>query len=286
MPTWKGTVSFGLVEVPVSLVPAERRDEISFTQLDRRDLSPVGNRRYNKATGKEVAWDDLVRGYEYEKGRYAVLTDRDLERADPKATKTIEILEFVDSEEIDPVLFETPYYVVPQKANSRGYGLLREALRTTGKAGIARVVLHTKEHLAALMARGPLLVLDLLRFQDEIRDPKEIEAPEQDPKALHLKAAEILMAEKLIEGMAEDWKPGKHRDVYREEVLALVKKKVREGKTTETEDAVEGGKPERKKPAEVLDLMPLLEKSLAGAGKRKPAARSAGPERAKKRKAG
>lgn len=292
MPAWKGSIAFGLVEVPVTLVPAERRDEVRFSQLDRRDLSPVGYRRHNKTTGEEVAWDDLVRGYEYEPGRYAVLTDADLEKADPKASRKIEIEEFVDAAEIDPALFETPYYVAPQDPKSRGYALLKEALARTGKAGIGRVVLRAKEHLAALTARGPLLGLHLLRFAEDIRDPEHVDAPKPD-EGLHLKDAEVGMAERLIEGMTTKWKPEKHRDTWREAVLDVVEKKVRAGKTAEIEEPEEERAPKPR--AEVYDLMPLLEESVArtksprsasAETRRRPAAgRATGPARAKRRKA-
>jgi DNA end-binding protein Ku len=290
---WKGSISFGLVEVPVVLHPATRSQDLSFAQLDKRDLSPIGYRRYNKSTGDEVAWADIVRGYEYEKGSYAVLSDADLEKADPKASHAIEILEFVDVESIDPVYFDTPYFAAPQHANSRAYALLREALRKSGKAGIGRVVLRTREHLVAVWPRGELLAVDLLRFSTEVRDAKEVEYPEQEAKALHLKDAEVEMASKLIEGMTEDWDPAKYHDRYREAVLDLVKKKVKSGKTTEIEEAT----PKRaRKAAEVYDLMPLLQKSVASRGRTKAAGavrerprgapKTTGPARAARRRTG
>jgi DNA end-binding protein Ku len=260
---WKGSISFGLVEVPVSLHSCAKSEEVRFTQLDKRNLSPIGYRRYNKASGEEVAWADIVRGYEYEDGKYAVLTDADLKRADPKATRTIEILQFVDAAEIEPVFYETPYYVAPQHANSRAYALLRDALQESGKAGIARVVLHTRDHLGALLVRKNLLVLDLLRYAHEVKAPSEIEIPEQDEKALRLKPAELQMAIQLIEGMTEPWKAEKFSDEYRDAVLALVKQKVKAGKTTEIDEE----EPEApKSSADVYDLMPLLKKSLAAGG--------------------
>jgi DNA end-binding protein Ku len=268
---WKGSISFGLVEVPVSLHSCAKSEEIRFTQLDKRNFSPIGYRRYNKESGEEVAWADIVRGYEYEDGKYAVLTDQDLKRADPKATRTIEILQFVDVADIEPVFYETPYYVAPQHANSRAYALLRDALQESGKAGVARVVLHTRDHLGALLVRKNLLVLDLLRYAHEVKSPSEIEMPEQDEKALRLKPAELQMAVQLIEGMSEPWKPEKFTDEYRDAVLAMVKQKVKAGKTAEIDES----EPETPKTrAEVYDLMPLLKKSLAaGPAKRGPARR-------------
>jgi DNA end-binding protein Ku len=274
---WKGSISFGLVEVPVSLHSCAKSEEIRFTQLDKRNLSPIGYRRYNKADNEEVAWADIVRGYEYEDGKYAVLTDADLARADPKATRTIEILQFVDVAEIEPVFYETPYYVAPQHANSRAYALLRDALQQSGKAGIARVVLHTRDHLGALLVRKNLLVLDLLRYAHEVKSPSEIEIPEQDEKALRLKPAELQMAVQLIEGMSEAWKPERFTDEYRDAVLALVKQKVKAGKTAEIDDE----EPESPKSrAEVYDLMPLLKKSIAAGGKKPAGAREKAPKTA------
>jgi DNA end-binding protein Ku len=264
---WKGSISFGLVEVPVSLHSCAKSEEVRFTQLDKRNLSPIGYRRYNKESGDEVAWGDIVRGYEYEDGKYAVLTDADLNRA-----------------EIEPVYFETPYYVAPQHANSRAYALLRDALEQSNRAGIARVVLHTRDHIGALLVRDKLLVLDLLRYAHEVKKPSDIEVPEQDEKALRLKPAELQMALQLIDGMTEAWKPEKFADEYRAAVLTLVKQKVKAGKTAVIDDE-EPETPRSK--AEVYDLMPLLKESLAGGGGRskKPAAKKkrAAPARNGKR---
>ena len=265
MAHWKGSIAFGLVEIPVRLIPVEEPKGLSFAQLDRKDLSPVGYRRYNKSTGKEVEWKDIVRGFEFEKGQYAVLSDKDLERADPKGTRSLQILEFVDAEAIDPVLLDSPYYVVPQNANSRGYAILLETLAKARRAGIARVVLQTRERLGALLAHGPVLLLEMLRFQDEVRSPKDLEMPEQNRKSLRLTEAEIDMAKKLIEGMTVEWKPEKHVDRYREAVLKVVREKVKSGKTTEIDESEDGRAPRRA--AEVLDLMPLLSKSVASTRK-------------------
>jgi DNA end-binding protein Ku len=276
---WKGSISFGLVEVPVVLHSATRSEEIRFTQLDKRNLSPIGYKRYNKESGEEVAWADIVRGFEYEDGRYAVLTDADLKRADPKATRTIEILQFVDTTEIEPVFYETPYYVAPQHANSRAYALLRDALEKSGKAGIARVVLHTRDHLGALLVRGPLMVLDLIRYAHEVKAPGDVEVPEQDEKALRLKPAELDMAIRLIDGMTSPWKPAAFADEYRDAVLALVKQKVKAGKTAVIDDE----EPETPKtPAEVYDLMPLLKKSLTSGARASGRAKKAAAPRKKR----
>jgi DNA end-binding protein Ku len=291
---WKGSIAFGLVEVPVVLQSAVKSSAtVRFTQLDKRDMSPVGNRHYNKATGEEVAWEDVVKGFEYEKGRFVVLSEEELDRAEVKGAHTIEILEFVKAPDIEPVLFDTPYYVTPQHANSRGYAILREALRKSGKVGIARVVIRTKEHVAAIFPRDGLLCLDLLRYPAEVKEPKEVETPEQDEKAIKVKDSEVEMAMRLIDGMTGKFQPKEHKDAWREAVLALVQKKIKAGKT---EVALEPEAQEEKDTAEVYDLMPLLEESVkkAGRGKtstaaaerrREPAAgRATGPSRSRKRK--
>ena len=166
---WRGTLSFGLVEIPVSLRPAIDEHELSFTLLDRKDFSPVGYKRYNKKSGREVPWEQIVRGYEYEKDEYVVLTEEELQRAHPEATQTIEILEFIEREELDPMLFDTPYFLEPQKKFSKGYVLLREALERAGKAGIGRLVLRTRQRLATIVPKDNALVLILLRYAYELR---------------------------------------------------------------------------------------------------------------------
>jgi DNA end-binding protein Ku len=292
---WKGSIAFGLVEVPVVLQSAVKSNaSVRFTQLDKRDMSPVGNRHYNKATGDEVAWEDVVKGYEYEKGRFVVLSEEELERAEVKGAHTIEILEFVKASDIEPVLYDTPYYVAPQHPNSRGYAILREALKKSGKVGVARVVIRTKEHVAAIFPRDGLLVLDLLRYPAEVKEPKEVEVPEQDEKALKVKDSEIEMAMRLIDGMTGKFEPKEHKDAWREAVLSLVQKKIKSGKT---ETVLEPETEEPREAAEVYDLMPLLEESVKKASRkggtsvaaaerrREPAAgRTTGPARSKKRR--
>lgn len=254
---WKGSISFGLVEIPVTLRPALQSNDLSFTLLNRKDFAPVGYKRYDKNTGKEVPWDEIVRGYEYEPDEYVVLTDEELRRANTKATQTIEIVEFVDGAEIDPIYFDTPYYVEAQRKGSKAYALLREALQKSGKVGIARVVLRTRQHVAALLVRGEALVLNLLRYAHEIRAADTVEAPAKNGAS----PREVQMAERLIEGMTEKWKPASFRDEYREDVIALVKKKVQSHQThtvTGPDKGEEAPAPRR----QVMDLMPLLKQSL------------------------
>ena len=256
---WKGSLSFGLVEIPVRLQPATVSHDLAFTLLDRRDFSPIGNHRYNKKTGRTIEWNDVVRGYEYEPDEYVVLSDEELEAVNVKATGSIEILEFVPSDSIDSLYFETPYYVEPMKKASKSYALLRTALERTGRTGIARVVLRTRQRTAALVVRDDALVLNLLRYAHELRSTNDLELPEG--KSVKASEAEVRMAERLIGEMNAEWNPDQFRDEYHDEVLALVEKKVREGKThviLEPESA-----PKRASArSDVVDLMPLLKRSL------------------------
>ncbi len=269
---WKGAISFGLVEIPVGLYTAETRDEISFSLLDKRDLSPVGYKRYNKTTGADVEWKEIVKGYEYEPDRYVLMGDEDFKRANRDASRTVALVNFVDAAEIDPWYYETPYYLEPLKRDSKGYALLREVLQKTNKVGIARVVLRSRQYLAALVARGEVLVLNTLRYAHEVRDPKEIIVPPEDLGKLGVSAPELRMAEQLVEGMSDRWDPAAYRDEYRDDLLALVEEKVKAG---QAHVIAEPGKEDEPRRAEVVDLMPLLRKSLASVGKDAPAAKDA-----------
>lgn len=263
---WKGSLSFGLVEIPVSLRPAVEADELHFTLLDRKDFAPVGYKRYNKNTGREVEWDQIVRGYEYEPDEYVVLTDEEIRRANVKASGTIEIMEFVDASQIDPALFESPYFVEPLKKASKSYGLLREALEKTGKVGIARVVLRTRQRLAALVPRDKVLVLIVLRYAHELRQPEEVEVPSGGKGAASER--EVRLAERLIGEMtSKRWDPSRYKDEYRDEVLGLVKEKIESGQTHTIVEPEPGREPRRSR-SEVMDLMPLLKKSLEAHGAR------------------
>jgi len=275
---WKGSLSFGLVEIPVSLRPAEDAKELSFTLLDREDFSPVGYKRYNKNTGREVPWDRVVRGYEYEPGEYVVLTDEELKRANVKATQSIEISEFVDGREIDPAFYETPYYVEPLKKGSKSYALLREALERSGRVGIAQIVLRTRQRLAALTVRDGGLLLDVLRYPHELR---QIDTEAIPKRGTGISEREIAMAERLIGEMAARWNPSQFHDTYQEDVLDLVRRKVKSG---QTQTIMEPEKTRERAPKrEVVDLMPLLKKSLEERGA---SAGPKGPARVSKRKAG
>jgi len=267
---WKGAISFGLVNVPVELHSAKKKSaELDMTMLDKRDLAPVGYKRVNKATGKEVAWGDVVKGYEYKDDKYVVLSDEDFRRANPEAAKTVDILAFVELSEIQPQYFDTPYYLKPEKRGEKAYALLRDTLDKAGKAGIASVVIRTKQYLAALVAQDELLVLNTLRYADELKDPAELEIPKAK-----VTAKELDMAMRLVDDMVDDWHPEKFKDTYKDDLLKRIKEKVKAGETEElTEPEKDADRPA--KGADVIDLMTLLKKSV----EKKPAAKAKRPAR-------
>jgi len=263
-PIWNGSISFGLVNIPVGLFSAQGKEaRLDFNLLDKKDLSPIGYKKINKRTGQEVPASEMVKGYELEDGNYAVLTDEDFRKANAKATQTIEIIDFVDLKDIHPVFFEKPYYLAPGKRAEKGYALLRASLKRSGKAGVARVVIHSREYIGVLAPYGRALVLDLLRYSGELRDPEELGLPEEDLKGLKVTEKELDMAGKLIESMTGPWEPGKYHDTYREELLGYIKRKVEAGETVRVEEAPA---PEPKAGAEVIDIMSLLKRSLEEAG--------------------
>jgi DNA end-binding protein Ku len=258
---WKGAISFGLVHIPVELYPAESSSGLDLDLLDRRDFAPVGYKRYNKETGKDIDWNDIVKGYQYEKGQYVVLSDEDLKRANVEATQTIDILSFVDAEEVPPIYFEQPYYLAPTKGGDKVYVLLRETLRRAGKIGIAQVVIRTKQRLAALLPMENAIVLNLLRYGDEIRPLKDINLPDAGSKKAAVTDKEIQMALSLLEDMTESWDPTAYHDTYREDVMALVEKKIKADQTKTVTQPEKGEEP-KPKGSNVVDLMDLLRKSI------------------------
>jgi DNA end-binding protein Ku len=265
---WKGAISFGLVHIPVEMYSATTEHALDLTMLDRRDFSPVGFKRYNKNNNKEVGWDDIVKGYEYTDGQYVVLSDEDLRRANVEATQTIDILAFVDAVQVSLLYYDQPYYLAPGKGGDKVYALLRETLRKTGKIGIANVVIRVKQHLAALVCDGDVIVMNTLRYRDEIRATDELKIPSSTSKTASITDKELKMAMALVEGMSEDWKPEQYHDKYREDVLALVRKKVK-AKQTKTITMPD----KEKAPASasnVVDLVALLQQSLG----KKPAAKT------------
>ena len=263
---WKGAISFGLVHVPVALYPASQEAGVDFDWLDKRSMDPVGYKRVNKRTGKEIAREDIVKGVKLEDGDYVVLGEDEIKAAFPKSTQTIEIESFVKASEIPFILLERPFYLEPIGKGERVYALLREAMLEAGVIGIARLVMHTKEHLAALVPSGPALILNTIRWASEIRAPEDLKLPAPGKTGSSLKPSELKMAAQLIGDMTGTWKPETYTDTFTAAVQALVKRKVDAGKTervTPLEDAPEAGTS-----SNVVDLTELLAQSLA---KRKPA---------------
>jgi len=259
-PIWKGSIDFGLVNIAVSLYPAQTSSRLDFDLLDKRDFSRVRYRRVNEKTGKEVPWDQIVKGYQYEKGEYVALTDEDFKKANVEASQSIAITDFVDAGAIRSLYYDTPYYLEPLKNGRRAYALLREVLKKTGKVGIAKVVLRTREHLAALISQGPLLVLNTLRYPHELRDPSQLDLPQTNGKKGDVSNQEVKMAEQLVETMMAEWQPEKYRDEYEDDLFGLIEKKVKAGQTKDVESAAEAPRPKRQ--GKVIDMMQLLRQSV------------------------
>lgn len=260
---WKGAISFGLVHIPVALMSATSSDNVDFDWLDKRTMDPVGYKRINKATGKEVTKENIVKGIQYEKGQYVVLSEDEIRAAHPKSTQTIDIFSFVDSRDIPLAHIDTPYYLAPEKRGEKVYALLREALVGAGKVGLANVVLHTKQHLAAVMVIDSALVLILLRWPNEVKDLGILELTNATTKA-ELNKSEKEMAMRLIKDMSGKWDPDEYRDTFQEKIMALVDRKVTEGKIESVETEFEETP---RKTADIIDLTELLKRSLGGGSK-------------------
>jgi DNA end-binding protein Ku len=250
---WKGAISFSLVNIPIGLFTATRREQLSFRMLRDKDLSPIDYKRVAQADGEEVPWENIVKGYEYEKGKFVVLKEEDFRRVDLEATQTIDIIDFVELDEIDPMFFDKPYYLAPEKGGAKAYALLREALRKTGKVGIAKVVIKTRQHLAAVKPYGNLLVLELMHFAEELVKPTGLPIP----GSLDVGAKELEMAIALIESMTDRWDPDKYTDEYRSALLKLIHEKIEHGGKLPP-----GGGPKRRRPTKVIDLVSVLQESL------------------------
>ncbi|MDF0732228.1 Ku protein [Pseudomonas entomophila] len=270
---WKGAISFGLVHIPVSLNTAVRSERIDFDWLDKRSMEPVGYKRINKVTGKDIDKDDIVKGVEYEKSRYVVISEDEIRKARPEATQTIDIFAFVEAGEIPLQHFDTPYYLSPDKRGGKVYALLREALEKTGKVALATVVLHTRQHLALLRPLDDALVLITLRWPDEVRGVDSLELDKSVTEA-KLDKRELDMAKRLVDDMSGPWSPADYHDVFRQTLLDLVEEKASKGKIS----VVEKGEGEAAKGADIIDLTELLKRSLAGG-------KSTGPKKKRARKA-
>ncbi|VCU70312.1 putative DNA repair protein YkoV [Pigmentiphaga humi] len=257
---WKGAISFGLVHIPVGLYTATQESELDFDWLDKRTMDPVGYKRINKRTGREITRENIVKGIAYEDGRYVLLSDDEIRAAYPESTQTIEIEAFVQASEIPFVYLERPYYLAPLGKGAKVYALLREALLKTGRVGIARVVIQTKQHLAALIPAGPGLILNLLRWADEIRSWENLDLPEEGSRAAGISPREMKMAEQLIDDMTDKWEPGRYQDEFKEKILQLVQTKI---EAEETEAVTPMASLEESRPtADIVDLTELLKRSL------------------------
>ena len=262
---WKGAITFGLVHIPIALYSATAETDLNFDWLDKRSMDPVGYKRINKKTGKEIDKDNIVKGIEWEDGQYVVLSPEEIAAAYPRSTQTIEIESFVDADDVPFVYLERPYYVAPASKGEKVYALLREALKQTNKVGIAKVVIQTKQHLAVLIPCGPALILNLLRWGGEIRSWEDLKLPPADAKSAGIKDSELNMAKQLIADMAADWSADQFRDSFRDEIMKLVETKAKAGQTEavtkiESAPSPQGG-------ADVIDLTELLKRSLQGGGK-------------------
>lgn len=255
---WKGSISFGLVNIPVGLYSATRSgNEVKFRMLRDKDHSPIKYKRVAEADDKEVAWENIVKGFEYEKGEFVIVTPDDLDKVQVASNQTVDIREFVDLKDIDPMFFDQPYFLAPEKGGDKAYTLLREALERSGKVGIAKVVIKTREHLAAVKPLGKALVLELMHFPDELADPNELNLPSADAGK-----KELSMAEQLINTMSEKWNATKWKDEYHEAVMKLIEEKVAAGGKE-----VAAPKAASRKATNVVDLVSVLQQSLDAQGK-------------------
>jgi len=266
---WKGAISFGLVNIPVSLYSAEESNDLKFSLIDKRDESKIRYQRINETTGEEVSYDNIVKAYEFDDGDYVIMTDEDFEKADVEATKTVDIETFIMRDELNFMYLEKPYFIAPTKGGEKPYVLLRKAMEKTGKIAIARVVIRTKAYLAAIYSSDNILVLNLIRFHDELRSSEELEIPE----SVKLSKKEMDLAESLIDGMTSTWKPEEYEDEYKDSVMKRIEaKSKKKGKTEAPEEVEEKDSGSGK----VVDIMDLLKKSVE-------AKKSVGSQKTKKK---
>jgi DNA end-binding protein Ku len=251
---WTGSITFGLINIPIGLFPATQREELKFRLLRASDLSPVNYKRVAETDGKEVPWDQIVKGYEFEKGKFVVLKDDDFKRVDVEATQTVEIIDFVSLSEINPMFFHKPFYMAPaKKVGSKPYVLLREALREEGKVGIAKVVIKTRQYLAAVKPTGKALSLELMHFADELIEPESLQLPDK----AEVGKGEMNMAKALIEQMTDKWEPEKYKDDYKSALMKLIEEKAEHGGKE-----IKATKAKAPRATNVIDLAEVLRKSL------------------------
>ncbi|WP_413624204.1 Ku protein [Luteibacter sp. Lutesp34] len=270
-PIWTGTLSFGLLNIPIRLMSGERRNDLHFRMLDQRDNTPVRYERVNAETGEEVPWKEIVKAFEYQKGNYVVLEEEDIRNAASDAHETVEIDTFVDATDISPAYYEKPYVLLPAKKAEKGYVLLRETLKKTGKVGIGRVVIRTKEYLAAVMPQGDALVMNLLRYKSEVVDAEDYELPSKSASDYRISPREIEMATDLIKSMSGKWKPEDYHDEFRAKLRTAIEKRLKSKGVTATVEEEE--RTPENAATNVVDFMALLKKSI-GAKTRTPAAKS------------
>jgi DNA end-binding protein Ku len=261
---WKGAVSFGLVYIPVQLHSAARDSALDLDLLDSRDFSPVGYQRYNKRTGKVVDWDQIVKGYEYRKGQYVALTDEDFRQANVEASQTIDIVSFAERADIPPEYYETPYYLVPAEGGEKTYALLREAMRDSSKVAVGSFVIRGRQHYCAIVAQERALLLNTLRFAEEMVPEKELELPPASPRAARISAQELAMARRLVAEMSTGWRPEEFKDTYRRDLMRRIREKIRKRQTHVLTPAAEAA--EERPTAEIIDLMEVLRDSLRKKG--------------------
>jgi DNA end-binding protein Ku len=279
-PIWNGTLSFGLLNIPIQLMTGERRDELHFRMMDARNKAPIKYERVNAETGEEVPWKEIVKAYEYSKGNYVVLEPEDIAAAASENREVIDIEAFVDRKEISPAYLEKPYVLVPGKKAEKGYVLLREVLKKTGKVGIGRVVIRTKEYLSMVIPQDDALMLILMRFPDEIVDASEYNIPEGGTAKWHISPKEMEMATTLLESMAGEFHPEEYKDEFKERLSAVIKKRMKaKGATTQVEEEKAAT---HDATTNVVDFMALLKKSLEKKGEAAPAKSTARKAPAKK----
>jgi len=269
---WRGAISFGLIYIPVELQSASRENSLPLHMFDGRDFSPIGYQRTNKTTGAEVDWEHIVKGFEYEKGKYVALSDADFKNANVKATQTIEIANFTDVDNIGAIYFDTPYYLTAERGGSKPYALLSQTLNATRKVAVGSFVMRGRQHLCVVMADGDQLMLVTLRFADEILPPANGGDADDGGATPRISTAELSMAKQLVEGMSGPFKPGRFKDTYRTDLMKRIKEKIRKGET-HTPAVDEGPDTDHRPKAQVIDLMDALKKSLQArkiSGERKP----------------
>lgn len=274
-PIWKGAISFGLVNIPVQLMSAEESATLKFSMMDVNDHSKIKYQRVNAETGKEVAWEDIVKAYEFEDGSYVVVTDEDFEKADPKTSKAIDIEQFIEASELSPMFLDKPYYVTPIKGGEKPYILLRDAMKESGRIAIGRVTIRTKQSMAAILPVGDALVLNLLRYAEELRGTENLNLPEE----AKISDKEMDLALSLIDGLTAEWKPEEFKDEYTGALMARIEAKAKlKGKELPDEEESE----EEVTPTNVVDIMDLLKQSIETKGKKTTAKKSAAKKTADK----